>query len=479
MTHERVDILDRTYAGQRARRVLAYARGTMEAGEATRSLRRTGRQLMAFALLAIFAGNLAVIVWLWLHNGGVSVVHSWGDAATSAGRITGLLATYALFVQVILLIRLPPLERLVGLDHLSVWHRTNGKVTLYLILAHVGLITAGYAAMDRVSFVTEFTTLVTQYAAMWRALFGTVMLVLVALTSLVIVKRRLRYEAWLGVHLLAYGGVILSWPHTTADGNEFLLDSHSALYWTALYFGTLGLVVLCRLAWPLLQSLRFNLRVREVIQESPNVYSVIMSGRRLDKLSAKAGQFFLWRFLSWGRFWEAHPFSLSAAPDGESLRITVKQSGDFTAHIGDLKPGTRVIIEGPFGVFTDAARRSGKMLLVAGGIGISPIRALLEETTVDTVLLYRAVKESDLVFREELDSLAFRRGTRVHYLTGDFRVSPSDRYLSPDHLAELVPDLSERDAFVCGPPPMMAMVEKNLRRAGVPRRYIHSEKFAL
>jgi predicted ferric reductase len=314
---------------------------------------------------------------------------------------------------------------------------------------------------------------------MWRAFFGTVMLVLVMVTSLVIVKRRLRYEAWFLVHLLAYMGIALSWPHQLADGNEFVVDSHATLYWSVLYFGTLGLAVLFRLGWPLIKSLVFNLRVHEVVQETENVYSIVISGRWLDRLGARAGQFFLWRFLTWGRFWQAHPFSLSSAPDGKTLRITVKHSGDFTRRIGELKPGTRILVEGPFGVFTDAVRRREKLVMIAGGIGISPIRSLLEETAGDAVLLYRAVSESDLVFRDELDSLALRHGTRVHYLTGDFRLPQYAGYLSTDHLEELVPDVTEREAYVCGPPLMMAMVEKNLRAVGVPRRHIHRERFAL
>src|SRR4051794_12020485 len=114
MAYEAIDVLKRKRPNTRiARRGEAQAAARVQQRAQTQvSRRHTGRSLTAIILGTIFLGNLAAIVWLWLHNGGISSVHSGGDAATSAGRITGLLGTYALFVQVILLIRLPPLERL-------------------------------------------------------------------------------------------------------------------------------------------------------------------------------------------------------------------------------------------------------------------------------------------------------------------------------------------------------------------------------
>ena len=132
-------------------------------------------------------------------------------------------------------------------------------------------------------------------------------------------------------------------------------------------------------------------------------------GRRLDRLGAEPGQFFLWRFLDRRRIWSAHPFSLSAAPDGTSLRITVKALGDHTARLGGVRPGTRVLAEGPFGVFTESARRRrDKVLLIAGGIGITPIRSMVERMRGDVVVIYRALSDGDLVFKRELDELMAR-----------------------------------------------------------------------
>jgi predicted ferric reductase len=440
--------------------------------------RRT-RQLLGVALLAVLLANTAILVNLWLQGGGITSVNSMGALFTSIGRITGLLGAYLLLVQVILVARISLLERVTGFDRYTRWHRLNGKACLYLVLAHVVFITLGYALTDRLSVTAEASTLLSSYPGMIAATVGTALIVLVAVSSFVIVQRRLRYEAWYVVHLMAYAGIWLSWYHEIPTGNELVTNATAAAYWTALYLVTLGLVVLFRFVRPALRGIFHGLRVEEVTREAPRVYSIRMTGRRLDLLHARAGQFFLWRFLSRDRWWEAHPFSLSAAPDGRSLRITVKAAGDFTQHLGRIRPGTRVLAEGPFGDFTEEVRRREGVALVAGGIGITPIRALLQEMQGDIVLIYRVMYESDLVFREEIDHLARERGIRVYYVVGDHRVAGNERLLSPEHLLELVPDLPAREVYVCGPPVMAQILERSVRRVGVPRKYIHTDQFAL
>jgi predicted ferric reductase len=313
------------------------------------------------------------------------------------------------------------------------------------------------------------------YPGMVTATIGTFLLVAVVATSLVIVKRRLRYEWWYAVHLLAYAGIALAWFHQIPTGNELVLDEAAADYWTSLYLATLAVLVWYRLLAPAAAALRHRLRVTAVHREGTGVVSLEIAGRGLARLGARPGQFFLWRFLTPGRWWKAHPFSLSAAPADGALRITVKNLGDFTATVGEIRPGTRVIAEGPFGTFTAAAAVRPKTLLIAGGIGITPVRALLEELTGDTIVVYRVVTEEDALFLDELVSLA----PTLHLVAGDHRDPRHAGLLSPEHLAELVPDLAERDVFVCGPPAFTYATRRNLLKARVPRRRIHAERFAL
>lgn len=466
-------------------------------GAAYTGVRRSRRFVVALGTFA--AGNGAAIVGFWASGGADGLGyhwHSFGAALIGLGRATALFAGYLALIEVLLLARLPVLERAVGLDRLTVWHRRNGYAVIGFVLAHVICSVWGYAQQDGNTFLREYWNWLTlpqaasatfggtasatsPYPGIITATAGTALLLAVVVSSLVVVRRRLSYEWWYAVHFTVYAAIALSWFHTIPDGNEFVIDRIAADYWRSLFALTLGLVLFFRVALPLLQAVRLDLRVTEITHEVPGIVSLRIRGRGLDRLRAEAGQFFFWRFLTRG-FWSTkHPFSLSEAPTGDSYRITVKALGDHTARLGEIPVGTRVVAEGPFGVFTTAARRTSKALLIAGGIGITPVRALLERTDGDTVVLYRVASRDEIVFREELDRLAAVRAARVEYVIGDHRSAEGRDLLSPRRLTELVPDISERDVYVCGPPGMVDRVVPDLRAAGVPRRQLHVERFAL
>jgi predicted ferric reductase len=447
------------------------------AGASRRSLLRSAG-LAGVWLVAL--GNAGAIFWLWAHGGNLHA-KTTGEALTSVARITGLLSAYLALLQVVLLARLPALERLVGFDRLTVWHRWNGHATFDLVIAHVVFSVWGYALLDGYSIPKELSTMLGGgiYPGMITATVGTGLFVAVVGTSYVIARRRLPYEWWYAVHLLVYAGIALAWFHQIPTGNELVLDTAAADYWRALYLATLAVLVVFRLVAPAVGYARHRLRVAEVVTEGPGVVSVRIEGRRLERLRARPGQFFIWRFLTRGRWWGAHPFSLSAAPDGRSLRITVKALGDFTARLATVPVGTRVLAEGPFGVFTTDARRRDKVLLIAGGIGITPIRALLEDLRGDVIVLYRVVSAEELVLRDELRDLEAGGGFVMREVVGDHRTDEGKRLLTAAHLRELVPDLLEREVFLCGPPGLADLVKREVRRAGVERRHVHVERFAL
>jgi predicted ferric reductase len=439
---------------------------------AATALARPGRTVSGVALAGVGLVNAAVIIAIWWRAGGIDV-HNTADALTSAGRLTALLGAYLALVAVLLLARVPPLERLVGFDRLTGWHRHAARWCLLFLLAHTALTTAGLTVGDHTSLPREASRLITQYPGVITAVAGLVLLVAVAITSAVIVRRRLRYETWYFVHLYTYLAIALAFSHQIATGKDFVGEPAARAYWTALYLVTLGALVVFRIALPLVRDARLRLRVERVVEETPRVVSIWISGTGLDRLRAQPGQFFLWRFLTRGRWWQAHPFSLSAAPDGHRLRITVKDSGDFSRGLREIPPGTRVLAEGPFGAFTADARTRERVVLIAGGVGITPARALFETMPGAIALIYRATDPDEHVFREELDELARARGAEVHYVAGN------GGDLSASALTRLVPDIAARDAFVSGPPAMVDATRTALRDAGVPSRHIFSERFAL
>jgi predicted ferric reductase len=427
------------------------------------------RSAAALALAAIGVGGLAVLGLWWQDT---TFVYGFGDWLTNAGRITGLLAGYVVAVALVLMARVPWLEHRVGTDRLARWHAMGGRYLVSLAVAHTLLIIWGYAVTAHTNVVAETGTLVLSYPDVLMATVAVGLLVAVGVVSARAARRRLRYETWHFLHLYAYLGIALAFSHQLATGTEFVGRPLARAYWYALYLVTLGALVVFRLVVPVVRSWRLRLRVARVVEEAPGVISLEIEGERLERLRARAGQFFSWRFLTRDRWWEAHPFSLSAVPDGHRLRITVKALGDYTARLEEIPPGTRVIAEGPFGAFTAAARRRPRVALIGGGVGIAPIRALLEDMPGgpgDIAVVYRAPRPDDVILRAELDELARRRGAEVHYLLG-----PREA----DDLLAVVPDIAARDVYVCGPPAMTDAVRAGLRRAGVPRRQIFTERFA-
>ena len=451
---------------------LAYAR---------RALPRRINGVGAGDLWLLFVANMVVIGALWARGGAFDGIGDPGIALTSLGRLTGLIGSYLALVQILLLVRVRWLERLAGFDALTLWHRRNGKLCLLLLLAHTVLITVGYTLTGRTSILHEISKLLSSYDDMITATVGTGLLVVVVVTSLVIVRRRLPYEVWYAVHLATYAGIALAFAHQLSNGSEFVSDTVARDYWTALYVVTLAASVGFRLLVPLWQALWYRMRVEAVVTEGPGVVSLVIAGRHLDRMGARSGQFFLWRFLTPDGWWQSHPFSLSAPPAGDRLRVTVKNLGDFSARAARLAPGTRVVAEGPFGTLTEAVRTRRRVLLVAGGVGITPLRALFEDLPArpgELTLLYRAVDEPDLVFRAELDALAAHRGAELHYVLGDHRDPANRALLGPAHLRGLVPDVRSRDVYLCGPTAMTDVTEKTLHRLGVPRHQVHVERFA-
>jgi predicted ferric reductase len=432
--------------------------------------------------------SVVVVVALWLHNGGIRAFSAPGGPATSSGRLTGLVASDLLLLQVLLMARIPWVERSYGQDVLARRHRLVGFVSFWLMIGHVVLITVGYAQSGGGGLVGEAWNILVTYPGMVLAAAGTALLVLVVVLSVRVARRRQRYETWHLIHLYAYLGVGLALPHQLWTGADFVASAPARLYWWSLYGAALGAVVVFRLGLPAFRSAYHRLRVHAVVPEAPGVVSVYLRGHRLDRLPARAGQFFLWRFLDGPGWTRAHPYTMSSAPSGDLLRITVKDLGDGSSRAATLRPGTRVLVEGPYGALTaDRHTDRRKVLLIAAGVGITTMRALLDDLAgsgTEVTLLYRVRRHEDAVFRTELDDAARRGHVRVIYLDGG-RARPGSwlpaRFAQVSDLAGLrwlVPDVARHEVFLCGPPPWMSAVRATLREAGVGADHIHAEEFA-
>jgi predicted ferric reductase len=437
---------------------------------------------------AAAARTRGATVALWLAGAGLGLVvgiqlatrlplSGPGALLMELGRWTGLLGTYAALIILLLVARVPFVERSVGLDTLMSWHRKLGPISLLLIAAHVVLITAGYAAGEANSYLAETWSLVADYPWVLPAMAGFLLMVMGGLTSWRVARRRMKYETWWVTHLYFYLAIALAYAHQVGLGQQFVTHPWARWIWIGLYLVTLGALVVFRFGAPIARSLRHDLKVHSVVRESSDTISIWISGRNLDRLAVRGGQFFGWRFLTPSDWWQSHPYSLSAGSDPRFMRITVKDLGDQSGRLASLKPGTRIIAEGPYGVFTADARSSDRVVLIAGGVGITPIRALLDDLppTARVDLLYRAPEREALVLREELEAFAANRpGLRVRYLVGNRRDYP----LHAKALIWLVPDIASADVYVCGPNALVDAVVESTHVLGMPSERVHHEAFS-
>jgi predicted ferric reductase len=434
--------------------------------------------------------SLLLVTGLWAYPHGLADLTGGTAAAlTSLGRLTGLIASDLLLAQVLLMARVPMVERAWGQVELARLHRLVGFGSFNLMLAHIVLIGLGYAGSDGRTYsglVGELWSMTWDLPGMLLAAAGTLCLVLVVVTSIRAARRRLRYESWHLMHLYAYLGVGLALPHQLWTGADFLANRVATVYWWGAWGCTAAAVVVYRVGLPLYRTLRHRLVVTAVVPEGPGVVSVHLTGRHLDELPARAGQFLQLRFLTLPGATRSHPYSLSAAPSPRMLRVTVKDLGDGSAQVARLRPGTRVLAEGPYGALTAERRSTRKVLLLGAGIGITPLRALAEELPQgpgDVVVVHRVRSLDEAVFRGELEQLERSRGLRAVLAVGPRAGNGSWAPVGAgaDGVAALrsvVPDVAEREVYVCGPDAWMDAALDAARRAGVPEQRLHAERFS-
>ncbi len=439
---------------------------------------QASKKLESAAVWSVFAANLAVILYFWWSGSSRFITGDLAQQAIAFGRLTGLLAAFSVLIQLLLIGRTVWIERLFGLDKLARIHHWIGFALAAVIVAHPLLLAVGYASRNGKTVLDQFISF-QSWEDVTRASVALWLFIAVIATSAVIVWRKLKYETWYFIHLIAYLAILLAFGHQLEVGRD-LQDRAFAAYWVALHLFVLLNLAYFRFGRPLLNHFRHGFRVERVTAETPDVVSVHLSGRALDRFRFEAGQFAIWRFLAKGYWSEAHPFSFSSSPDGKTLRFTAKCSGDYTKRLKDLKPGTPALLDGPHGIFTHSSAVTGKRLYIAGGIGITPIRAMLgEKPDMDSVLIYGCRTESDIALRGELEGLA-SRGLKLHCVLGDQPDWTGERgTIDQEKIQRLAPDFLLRDVYLCGPWPMMKTVITALDGLGFPRRQLHYEKFSL
>jgi predicted ferric reductase len=432
--------------------------------------------------------SIVWVVFTFLIDGGAVGVTDLQSALGAIERLSALVATDLLLIQTLLIARVPWLDKIYGHDRATHTHKRLGKPVLYLVILHFVAVVWSYAIADSKNVIDELFLMLNTTPDLVTGTIAFVLMIIVVLSSIKITRSRLSYEAWYLVHLLAYGAVMLAIPHQINVGTDIAGKPLAQVFWISAYL-FVGLNILWfRLLSPIVLSGFSGLKISEVTAEASDATSVYISGRNLKRFQAKSGQFFILRIVTIRQWWRAHPFSLSAAPTNDELRFTIGNRGDDTALMQHLTPGTRVILEGPYGVFTEDRRTQDNVVLIAAGIGAPPIRALAENIAAkpgEVSIIYRVRDKSDAALADELQEIATVRGFYIHILDGSRRFPTSwlpkgedDSLTDDERLVALCPKIAKSDVYICGPAAFTQTVEKSLKLAGTPANQIHAEEFA-
>jgi predicted ferric reductase len=399
-----------------------------------------------------------------------------GGVFLAASMFSALAGTYLCLCLLLLISRLPWLEREVGHDRMIQLHRKVAPYSILLIGLHAVFSTLGHAAGSVTGAPAAFWQLVTMTEWMVPATTALVLMISLGVISYRKIRAKMKYETWWVAHLYFYIAVALAFGHQIALGPMFINNPLQRNFWIGLYIFVAVMIFVNRFWNPYMFSRRHDLRIAAVVPESPDVTSVYISGEDLDLIKARGGQFFQWRFMTRHYWWQAHPYSLSASPNPSWLRVTVKNLGDQSGSVNQLRPRTRVWAEGPYGIFTAAQRSTERITAFAAGVGITPIRAVLDDLppTTDVTVIYKVTQTDTAPLKAELDHIAAAYGWTVHYLEGPRDLHP----MEPDYLYSLAPGMGRSDVYICGNDSFTESVIRAAQAMGVPDRRIHHEAFA-
>ncbi len=435
------------------------------------------------ASLAFLASTVGLIFLIWYTTSLDLLMSGASGALIALGRLAGLTAAGSALLQFMLMGRIGWVEGGFGLDNIAKLHRKNGYVVIIAIYIHILLVTFGYALGSMVGFISQYVIFFNTFQDVWKAMIAAGLFTAVVGTSIYIVRKNLKFERWYIVHLLVYAAIILAFSHQLAVGGSFTANPLYGKIWTGLYLFVAANVIYYRFLSILINYLRFGFKVERVETETNGITSIYISGKNLQKLNAKPGQFIMIRILARKYWLQEHPFSLSKVTTNDHMRITVKDSGDYTAMIQSLKPGSKVMVAGPFGTFTSAKAISQKRLYLAGGIGVTPLRSLIEEGAEkndDAVLIWSNKTAIDEIYRAELTSFEAASKLRViRFFTKEKKTGYQSGRITADIISQLIPDVKERSIYICGPGKFIIELEKDLLQIGIQSGQIHTEKFSL
>jgi len=400
----------------------------------------------------------------------------WWDLS----MVLGFAATSMMAIMFFLTARFKRAALPFGVDIIYYFHKQIAILFLLFVLSHpLILIVSEPVVLEMLK-----PRLINRYMAAGIVSLATIIFIMIS--SLWRKQFGIHYDNWRYVHVfLSASAFLLALVHIEGVGN-YIATPEKRIVWGAIMACWFLLLLYIRLVKPI-SLLRKPYEVVNVSGERGSAYTLDITPVGHPGIRFMPGQFV------WLTIWSSpfsmreHPFSLSSSAEQQSkLGFTIKELGDFTRRIKDVSGGQRVYVDGPYGAFSiDRQDDSPGFVFVAGGIGIAPIMSMLR-TLSDRkdkrrhLLFFAGANLNRLTFYEELIDLKKKLSLKIVFVLEmpDLNWQGEKGFLTSEifnrHLSENKHDL---EYFICGPVPMIHLVEKILHRLGVPLHHLHSELF--
>lgn len=431
------------------------------------------RRSMRFAFyLGVLVTLAAIMIGWWGTN--APNLNTYGDRLVAIGRLFGLLAAWSVIIQIVLMSRVPFIERNFDLQDNIQLHTYNGYALLATISGHVIFLTLGYALPMHITLWDQTIIFNTQYEDVLLATIGTVVFFVASFLSLNRLRAKMRYEVWYLLHTTVYLAIFLTFLHQIKTGGDFIHNFWFTAFWYALYIFAFVVWLRYRVLNPFILAYTHGFKVDSVTRTAVDTYSVRLTGQDIRNFEFEPGQYATWRFLSGSLWYEAHPFSISSPVGSDYLQFTVKASPALTNKVARVKPGTYVLVDGPRGSFTaERADKTSKVVLIAGGIGVAPYLSTIDDLLVrgkDVTLLYSARGNADVAFRSELVQLQ-SEGLKVSLFLNE-----KNQRITPEVLGSIAKE--DTTIYICGPDSMSRALAATLHSQGFSSKNIVTERFA-
>ncbi|MBE0425699.1 MAG: ferric reductase-like transmembrane domain-containing protein [Nitrospirae bacterium] len=367
-----------------------------------------------------------------------------------------------------------------GIDVVYHFHRNISLIAFLFIFLHAVIL-----------FISSPETLIllNPVISPWWMIVGVAGLLafaIVIVTSLYRLKFGLCYEHWRLIHgYISVVAVALSVAHIIGVG--YYVEGYLKRgLWITMITAWLLALVYVRVMKPIIM-LRRPYTIEKVKRERGNSWTLTLRPEGHKGMNFRPGQF-AWLTIGKSPFSiREHPFSFSSsAMKTDSMQVTVKELGDFTSRIGEVAPGTRTYIEGPYGTFTVDRHVAPGYIFITGGVGITPVisilRTMADRNDRRPVLLFYSNKTWEgMTFREDLDELEKQLNLRVVYIiTGDAPEGWQGERgrINAEMIARHLPaDRMRYKYFICGPDPMQKAIKNELGNLGLSLENVESESF--